>query len=150
MGKDFRNKTFHTIISNFNERKGGNVLDKPILNENGDELCLCVNHDYYSGRGSVKVCDILDKNKPKKVTTDSIRFYYLKDRKIYISTYLFIKEDEYGELLDNKHKPSGEWGYQLVLIDYGYFYLLDYQDGFITGDARGGDDFQELTADWQW
>lgn len=147
MGKDFRNKTFRTIELHFDKKIGGSIADKPIMNENADELCLCVDPKY---RGKLNVCNILDKNKPKKVTTDSIRFYYLKDRKIYISTYLFIKEDEYGELLDDQYRANGEWGYQLVLIDYGDHYLLDYQDGFITGDARGGDDFQELTADWQW
>jgi hypothetical protein len=61
------------------------------------------------------------------------------------STIIYVDDD-----YDDHDSARGEWGYQLVLRDKGTHYSIYYQDGFITGDARGGDDFQELTAAWQW
>lgn len=138
--KQFRNQTFNSILLNYDHSVGGNVATKPILNSQAEELCFCVKHD------RVMICEV-NSVKPKKLINHPLYFTYLPDRQGYISLDLFTKEDEQAP---SENKACGDWGYQVVLIVKDDYYLLEYQDGFITGDARGGDDFQEFTADWQW
>lgn len=113
------------------------LADKPIL-LNDQEKCLSITHDEF------KICDPFE-DKLDKIQKYPIYFHKLEDRKIWVSLDLFTK--------DNPDSPKGgraECGYQMVLIDKGTHYNIDYQDHFITGDIRGGDDFQKLTSSWQW
>ncbi len=131
-------KDFDVLVLKYDKDFGGHFADKPIYKD-GVEVCICNKHKI------VKVCDVFD-NKPDKLINTDIFFNKLDDRNIYVSLELFTKED-----YDVPDVSScGEWGWQVALIDKDTHYELEYQDGFITGDARGGSDFQELTSDWQW
>jgi hypothetical protein len=119
---------------------GGHIADKSMyLMDDPEEKCLSITHKDY------KIYDVFDYDKPRKIDNSDIYFNYLEDRKIWVSLCLFTKDS-----VDIPKDGGGEWGYQLALIDKGTHYLIDYRTHFITGDARGGDDFQELTSDWQW
>jgi hypothetical protein len=131
-------KIFRSIHLKYDRFFKAHLLDKPIYSLNDLQM-----HVYDE---KVIVRDVFD-HEPIGVIKDDIRFYKLDDRNIYISLQLFLKDNEYPE--DTRY--SGDWGYQLVLIDKGDKYLLDYQDGFITGSySNQSDDFQILTSDWQW
>ena len=132
-------KTFEVLVLKFDNFLRGHFANKPIYKD-GVEVCLCVTHK------KVQVIDAFSDYKPNKLLNEEIYFNKLDDRKIYVSLDLFLKEDP--DAPDTNY--SGEWGYQIALIDKGDNYELEYEDGFITGDARGGDDFQNLTSDWQW
>jgi hypothetical protein len=139
-------KIYKSIHLKYDRFFKAHLLDKPIYSLNDlkmqvyDEKCIHITND------KVIVRDVFD-HEPIDVIKDDIRFYKLDDRNIYISLELFLKDNEYPE--DKRY--SGDWGYQLVLIDKGDKYLLDYQDGFITGSySNQSDDFQILTSDWQW
>lgn len=134
-------KIYEAIDLKYDSFFGAHLLSKPLFLINDDsEKCIYITDD------KVIVKDVLE-NKPIGIVEDDICFYKLDDRDIYISLDLFLKDDDGSPDIPYK----GDWGYQLVLIDKGDKYLLDYQDGFITGScSRQSDDFQILTSDWQW
>lgn len=122
----------------YSETFSAHLADKPMLLD-GVEKSISVTHTKF------KVCDPFEDKLPKAMK-HPVYFNFLQDRKIWVALQLFTLDND--ECDDDDYK--GEWGYQLVLKDKGDHYRIEYQDGFITGDARGGDDFQELTAAWQW
>jgi hypothetical protein len=131
---------YKEITLSYEKTIGGHLADKPMFLENDpEEKCICITHKDY------KIYDVFDYDKPKKIENSEIYFNELKDRKCWVSLCLFTKDS-----VDVPKNGHAEWGYQLALVDKGTHYLIDYRDHFITGDARGGDDFQELTSSWQW
>lgn len=132
-------KEFLTLELKYDSFFDGYFADKPIYKD-GVESCLCITHD------KVNVCNVYNANKPNRIKNQNITFHKLDDRNIFISLDIFEKDDD--DAPDDN--PRGDWGYQLVLIDKDNRYVLEYQDHFITGDARGGSDFQVLTSDWQY
>lgn len=137
-------KEFKTLWLTYEPTFNGHFADKPILNGE-EEQCLCITHK------KVFICDVFDEVKPNNIKIDYLIFELLEDRNIWVSLDLFLLDDDYRVNLKHNFKPgTGHWGWQMALIDKGNHYEIDYQDGFITGDIRGGDDFQQLTSDWQW
>ena len=132
------NKEFESIRSVYDKDFSAHFLDKPIYLDD-EEKCFCVTSK------KLFICDPYEK-KPSKQINHTICFSKIPDMNVFLSLCLFLLDD------DNKPdtRSTGEWGWQMVLLDKGDRYEIDYYDGFITGDARGGNDFQCLTSDWQW
>ncbi len=144
-----------TIDLKYDNFFGFHLLDKPLYLINDlkfdsfdsegkyviNEKCIYITDE------KVIVKNIFDEKPIDNIIKDDICFYKLCDRNIYISLELFLKEDDDSPDIDYE----GDCGYQMVLIDKGDKYLLDYQDGFIIGSSsKKFDDFQILTCDWQW